>query len=604
MSLFVAPVDDDGIHATSSPRYDASIVHVDDSSCDVWLWVPELHAPKEVQDTTRYVWNSGLQGAEPLRFSQLDPDACYRGLVRLVVGRETLAAQRSSLSVANVRPAPWPDTGTTLKDAVDALPDKPQQGAIEILRSIVLHAASQYRQAGHASLQSWLASTALPTARGDLATPGGFAEAMRHRPSLFAELEYLLPERRMVFLVGGKQSYLPEFIDGFQDYIEARCSDHLKHVIVRFESAAFLHILDKCLTIPPPALAALDCLFASLAFVAASGLKQTTGRFLPGIFTPEMVGNPASFARSYLRDARLHQEHWDCIRDFLSFLSNAATASGITNRITVFLPFYTVEEAINGDDSPRHHLWEGLGALRQRLERQPDDCPQLGLLLAAHDLPIDRATEPLFVRHAVLRIPPLSQAELDELLRLFLGAPAAPATLALLDEYSGGDPWFLFLVLRCLKSTTEQRKGPAVYDTSEDAFAKACDLALSAVRSDGPDENRSSVPQDVRGDVDVYSKNCAEILRQYGGALGTRIVLQAWEHPVSYYARRREIGELDHAWIRTGLVYTQALGETRGDSLESLREYPVYQFCRAGKLPLKFAETALTVARGRRGQKT
>ena len=598
MSLFVAEAEPGGLQVVTAPRLEASIVHLEGDHGIVWLWVSKLHASQIQMDQVQfYVWNSGIEGAAPLKLASLEQNFCYKGLIRLVVAKLTLSAQRSSLSIPNIDPATWPETGGTLQEVIDAIDTAaPQEMTLQILKAIALHTPQNVPLGSLPPLQNWLASTAVSRARADLATPSIFADAMRQRPRLFAELARLVPEQRMVFLLGSKHSYLDEFLDGFQNYIETNCSEELIHVTARFNSDDFRQIHDQCRTLLP--YPELDSLLASLAFAAANGLKQKAGIFPPGILTAEMLGKPVVFARSYLRNATQHDDHWQCIRHFLEFLTSAAQKSGVNRRLTIFLPFDKVEEVINGNDDARRHLWEGLGALRQQLETRPEHCPQLGIVLAVQDLAIDRTTEARFVRR-ILTIPPLSRAELDELLRQFWGSPPDTQELNVIDEYSGGDPWFVFLLLRCLRSHSKANKSVR----GMDAITEVCHLALRAVRADSLDNSLESASSDVQADCNVYLAEGRSILRQYQGELGARIVLNAWEHPESYHAQRREIEKFERAWILTGLVYTQALKATRGDSLTSLHEYPRYQFCRAGKLPLAFAERILTVAKRQRGQK-
>ncbi|MGH9846970.1 MAG: hypothetical protein ACREEM_50380, partial [Blastocatellia bacterium] len=411
-----------------------------------------------------------------------------------------------------------------------------------------------------------------------------------------AELERLVLERRVVILLGSKQSFLKEFLAGFQNDIEQSSTTRLTHVIASFNCEHFRQIHEdwgKHLDLPE-----LDCLFAALAFAAVNGLRSKTGKFLSNFLTAQMIDKPLAFAKPYLRNAVQHDDHWQCVRHFLEFLRNAAQESGIAGEITVFLPFDEVEEVINGNDEARRQLWQGLGALRDQLKTEPEQCPQLGLVLAVPELAIDQMTEPQFVRQ-VLTIPPLSREELSWLLESFWGGPADTKELDAIEEYSGGDPWFVFLLFRCLKAVTETRSRVNKPARGEDAIAEVCQLALKAVCGDSQGDTQKLVPPEVRKACEIYLAECSEILRQYQGELGTRKVLTAWEHPEGYYhAQRRKMDKFELAWILTGLVYTQARGATRVDSLESLHEYPVYQFCRAGKLPLAFAERVLTTARG------
>ena len=175
---------------------------------------------------------------------------------------------------------------------------------------------------------------------------------MRRRPHLFKELAQLVTERRLVLLLGSEKSYLSDFVEGFQDYIqtcECESCEGLTHIRAYLQPEHFQSIYESS-NLLPPQFRIIDCLFASLAFAAANGLKESMGKFVPPVFTPEMVGNPVDFARPYLSKAPLHSDYHECVNDFMNFLNNAAQVSGLNGKITIFLPFYAVEEVINGDE--------------------------------------------------------------------------------------------------------------------------------------------------------------------------------------------------------------------------------------------------------------
>lgn len=568
--------------------------------------MPELTSPPlELNQDSLFVWNEGLAGAtQPQRFAKLDLDCHYKGLVCVAVAPPTLSAQRSTLNVPDIKPAAWPDTDGALQKVLDTIDIAVSQLAEthQMLKAIALYATSQNINLGsELPLQTWLASTAVSTVRAGIATPAVtaradlatlFADTMRDRCHLFAELERLVVERRMVFLLGSRQSGLEEFLEGFQNFVETSRSTQLEHVTVRFSSEHFRQFYERYDT-DLLDYRELDCLLASIAFAAAIGLKEKAGKFPQNYLTPQMLDKPEVFAKFYLKDATQHNDHWQCIRHLMVFLTGAAQEAGIIGKITVFLPFNEVEEIINGDDNARFHLRQGLGALRQQLEMEPDQCPRLGLVLAVQDLAIDLTNEERFLKR-VLTIPPLSREELGKLLQFFWGNPANNEELDVIEDYSGGDPWFVFLLLRCLELVTETRSKVGELGRGKGAITEAYQFALKVVRGDEPDD---SALKDLRAHCDDYLDDCLVILRQYQGELGARKVLNTWKQPANFLTQRREIEKFMRAWIRMGLVYTKARGTPRGGGLESLHEYPVYQFCQAGKLPFAFAERVLTAAR-------
>jgi hypothetical protein len=246
---------------------------------------------------------------------------------------------------------------------------------------------------------------------------------------------------------------------------------------------------------------------------------------------------------------------------------------------------------INGNDEMRRQLWEGLGALRQELTRHPSACPQLGVLLASHSLPLHKA-ETFFVRNSVFQIPPLARDEVDEVLIDYLGQRPSQDVLDTFDKHAGGDPWFVFLLLRCLQAVTDSSTNGKEGQQTQAIMSKACALALSAV-----DQTGGGVPAKVQEEVEEYLQHATHILRLNRGALGSRQVLHAWKVPSGPFGRRQGIDEVHHAWMATGLVYPQAEGALRGVSLNSFKDYPAYQFSPAGDLPYRLAERVLVRAR-------
>jgi hypothetical protein len=404
-------------------------------------------------------------------------------------------------------------------------------------------------------------------------------------------------ERRMVILLGTKQSGLKEFLAGFQKNVESNPDAKFAYVTASFNSADFQQIHEDWkafLDLPE-----LDCLFAALAFAAVNGLMKKTGKVAPSFLTAKMVEKPLDFGRLYLANAGQHKDHWDCIQPFLQFLRKAADEAGIAEKITIFLPFEEVEQLIKGNSEAQRQLWQGLLALRDKLRTEPHGCPPLGLVLAVSELAIDQMTEPQFVRQ-VLTIPPLSRAEVGDLLKSFWGSPPDSEELDAIYSSSGGDPWFVYLLFRCLRAVTEKRTKTNDSVRGESAIEEVCRIAFLAMSADHDDDSTDAgpVPSEVREDCGIYLDECSEVLRQYQGELGTRKVLMAWKNPNSYYhSQRRKMDKFELAWILTGLVYIQGLNAARVDTLESLHEYPLYQFCRAGKLPLEFAERVLAGAR-------
>ncbi|MBK9316419.1 MAG: hypothetical protein IPM55_19575 [Acidobacteria bacterium] len=227
-------------------------------------------------------------------------------------------------------------------------------------------------------LKTWLASTAIPKAKKDLAIFSVFADAVGQRPNLFNELERLVLARRLVILLGGRQSCLKEFLTGFQKNIEQNSATRFTHVTASFNSEHFRQIYEAWNKLLD--LAELDCLFAALAFAAMNGLRNKTGKFIPPYLTTQMLDRPLVFARLYLSNAAQHEDHWQCIHHFLSFLRDAVQAAGI-GEITIFsYPFEEIEEVINGNEEAHRQLWQdGHGSatsLNQNLTnaRQWESC--------------------------------------------------------------------------------------------------------------------------------------------------------------------------------------------------------------------------------------
>lgn len=590
MSLFVAKVEENGIDHIPASHSDATVIHLDDSRNIIWLWVPQLHTAQiESNNGDLFVWNLDFD-EKVVQLSKIASNFLYKGLVRLEVYGPTLSNQRSSLSVPTIEPVTWEDTDENLQQVVDAINPADVSGrTLSILKAIVIQASSQHDDLQNIqSLQTWLASTA-PSRREDLTNPLLFANAMRNRPHLITELALQAKKQRMVILLGSKQSYLEELLEGFEDRIEETYSQELTHVTAHFDSNHFELIYNtyKDIYIYPE----LDSLFAAIAFAAVNGLKRKSGAFLPGIFTVGMFDNPVNFSKAYFKTVKQEErDHWECISHLLEFLTTAAQAAGVAERITIFLPFDRVDKIINGNDSARHHLWEGLRELQQRLEKRPEVFPHLGIILAVEDLAIDRMTEPRFMRRVMI-IPPLSRAEIGNLLGRFWGSPASDEELNQIEDNTGGDPWFLYLLLRCLKVVTEEREKAGNTVRGKDAIGEACTLFLKAINAHTSD--LELVPPDVLSKINNYLEVCKPIL-QSQGSQGANIVLSAWEHGDTEISR--EIGEFERAWIRTGLVYPQDFRETRGETLTSLSAYPLYQFCKAGRLPLVFAKRLLTQA--------
>jgi hypothetical protein len=599
MSFFVASTEASTSYPDSAPRFTAWAIHVDQKRHSVWFWVPELSTLQRPTDQIKlYVWNQLKDAKTPLNFSSVDERFRYSGLVQVEVSKETLSAQRSSLMTEEIEPAPWPNTAKTLQDVIDEInPSQDPNEALRVAKGVVLHLITKYdRLNSLTSLQDWLASIAIPKVNVEIATSVGFEEFMRSRPHLFKELAGLVPERRIVLLLGSRQSYIKEFLEGFQEYIQTKCCERcerLTHVTARFNPSDFQKIFDKS-ALRPRLYRMLDCLLASLALAAVKGLKSITGAFLSDIYTADMVDDPVEFASVYFGRAKQPASYWECVDNFLGFLSAATMKAGLTGKITIFLPFETLEEIINGNDVSHRELWEGLGALRLQLNKDPDTCPELGLIVAANYHPIDVMIGQS-VKFAVLRIPPLSQVELGRLLNLFWGIAPTTEELNLIDKNSGGDPWFVFLTLRCLRAVVESRADLAAPERRLEAITEACTFAHSAVRGD-----LMPLPHNINEDVDIYLKDCGNILQEYRSTPGAIKVLGAWKSPnESYYSRIEEIRQLAPTWIRMGLVFVQAVGQSRGSSLAALSKYPSYQLCPAGDLPYAFAQRLLRTVVGR-----
>lgn len=612
MSLFLALADQNN-RPVAAPRLPAQIVHIDEVHNRVWIWVPELHETtvENVPIGNLRAWNQ-LNGDAPL-FASIKPEDGYRGFLGLQVQRNTLSVQRDRLNISMIKASGWPNDSETLGEILDTLDAKATTpDPLPLLKAVALLCSSNNEDLERSgSLQTWLFSKRRPRRKLELGTPGGFTETVRQRSKLFEELRHLLTERRMVHLLAGRFAYLDEFLEGFESHLKKHDVEGWKYVPARFHKDAFQKIYDSSTILP---FGPLDALLATLAFGAARGLKEWTGHFIKGFFDSAMDGNPVEFAKLYFRETKAGQrgDHWSCISEFLGFLAAAATAAEFSGKVTVFLPFHQIEEVINGIDDMRRNLWEGLGALQRELGKQPNACPQLGVLLAAHCLPLHKA-ETLFMQRSVLQIPPLTRHEVDSLIVDYLGGSPSQEAFETLNNYVGGDPWFLYQVLRCLSTIRfGEAKDP---QELQQAITKACTMAMSAISLNEPeaaataatvsgggvrrsgDTSEPQVPSDVSASLEAYVQVVTDILILNRGALGSKPVLNAWAHPVGGFGMRTGIGEVDQTWLETGLIFIQAQGDQRGDSLTSLRGYPTYQFSQAGQLPLKLAQVAQARAR-------
>jgi hypothetical protein len=617
VSLFLAPADPDG-HPAAEGRLYPKIVQIDDAHSVVWIWVPQLHDSEDEkkQLATFQVW-SELPDAPPGKFAFINPLFGYRGLLRLEVKEQTLAAQGGGLILSNESTVEWPNDGATLKDILDKL-DLKAPTLAPLLRTIAVFCSVHDEEVTlHGSLEAWLLSTPASRPNRKLATPVAFAEYMRSRPQLFDELMGILSQRRMIHLLAGHFSYLDEFLEGFESHLREKHVDRWVYVTAQFEHDAFREIYDNLALFP---LRTLNAVFATLAFGAAKGLKQSAERFIQDLFEPDMDAHPLEFVKIYVRATKAtdHKTHWDCISAFLSFLADAASKADCSGKVTIFLPFHRIEDLINSrSDDMRYHLWQGLSALQRELGKEPQACPQLGVLLAAHSLPLHKA-ETRFISHSVLQIPPLTRSEVDSLISAYVGRQLPKEAFDLFDANVGGDPWFVFQVLRCLSTLMPTIRDTAPPQELTDAIRRACAMVKAAI---GPEEQEvmshsaaaagamgqtgafqgPSIPDDVMESVDTYTERVTDILLHNRGALGSQPVLRGWAQPVGSFGRGSPwFSEIDQTWLATGLIYVEAQGDQRGVSLNSFRSYPTYQFSQAGMLPRRLAEVAQERARGSR----
>jgi len=392
-----------------STQVEITPILFDEVSRLLWIWVPAFQT-KTSSPEELILWNPEVAQTGAIDLASMDPRLVYRGLVGLRISSAAVKEHRAQMAGPALDAAPWPSGLNSLREVVDAIPaNEPNSSSSSLVKSVVLCIVTPQRSYKPTEeLSLWLEHTAVPTAELSLGTNSGFAASMTYRPALFKELADIVKTRRIVFLLGGPYSYVSEFIDGFCQYILVEEQSSVKHVVVKYDVRAFGDLCQSNVAKMLP-YHHLDCLFASIAYCAVKRMRPS-GTEIRGFFTAEMAGAPQKFAELYLKKATQHRNQWDSTRHFLGFLTGALKKSEFNGHLTIMLPFDSIAEVINGEDGEgvRPHLWEGLGALREKFANERDSVPGLGLVFTAPRLALDDTVEDKLLRHSILVLPALS----------------------------------------------------------------------------------------------------------------------------------------------------------------------------------------------------
>lgn len=563
MALIVAPQDAfDG--PSDDNRFECDVIYVDHENTNLWVWIKEFPQDENLLvDAKPLIWVSKA-GTEalPVPIAPLDAKFQYRGIARIVIAAKTWQQHCRNLSPADTIAAEIP-SGTNLKDFVDNA--SPPNFAIvnAVVRQAVIRLAALLDRG---SLADFLKDTSIGPALGTLP---GFSEAMKTRPKLFAELATIVEEKRMVLLLSGRNGFLSEFCQGFKTYLGSP-DLKAKEVVVAFQEDTFIKISNARFTGYLGPYAPLECLFATMAYLAERELKGLELHFR---------GSPESYALNFFK---YPANHLGCVDHFLNYLQGMLNAKQKRKRITVFFPFDSIEVVMNGNEAVRQQLWEAMQALYMALPRFKR--LKVGIVVSATGFPPQMAFDAAAVRSCALRVPALSSEELMALVASFLGHPPTPDEFGAVDRYTGGIPWFVYLVFCCAMRT---KRG----------IVDACKMAENAI-----DHRIQSEPGTPEGflvsELDLYRQELVPGFRSHMSAgLGSSAFFQRWVIPGERPPPDRPLNEQQVAWIDSGLMATEGLRHSRGESISSLVQYPAFRLSVAGTLPKKFADTVIMEAR-------
>jgi hypothetical protein len=558
----------------------ANVLYVDRTTRRCWLWLP----PDIGNDN--FVGIKSDSGIERFEIDHIQRKTTDGQLTYLVLEEHQLTFLEASHDFAAIsrRPTVFPKIAHE-KSAHDLVHDNlPDMYGVRM----VAWFASGLATLAESPLVETLKGIAIEVI---VAAHDQSKRAVRRDQRLFSELIKAIEERRLVFVLGGRKSGVSEFLGQFKEILPTQSSNGT-HLTADFNGVIFSEI--SAVVRSSALMNGLNCepditsLFITLAYAAYLGLlgSDTAKKDSLALYVPRKAGDHCEqFVLAYLHKLSLIGSDSDPqVQAFIQFIGGMMKAAGRANTLTVilsisgFADWLREKRARDKASDIERSLWRALKSFtlaNYDAAGQPRPgssmytfSDSIGIVVEIHRLAVAELAEG-FCRHSVLIIPPYSDDELSRLWEQQVNVPATDDVLRYLREQTGGAPWFVQLLLRCVDASTAGTPTARLKDAAATA---------RAILSGQPIVPTGGSLEVAKTDWDMYYEDLRECLSKARLERNTLSLLNdASTRPV----RNNPNSRLPD-WLESGLIWVRP-GLT-GYSLRAFENYPMIRTCPRGAL--------------------
>ncbi len=449
---------------------------------------------------------------------------------------------------------------------------------------------------------------------------------LKNRPHLFKELTEALQRNPVVFLVGGENSGVEKFIEGFQSHV--RDTTNGIEIDATFDLTVLKEVMTFLAQVSDPqrfedgdrflvdSFQKLTAILSTLAYQACNELfsqQERKGKIGEHWIPRDALDSPKQFAFFYEYQAGLVLQRFtpwrggsayklsdklQCVEHFLWVLHASVKEVHSTVTITVFLPFEKLAEELLRDRKPATTTTEDsqdyyqpalelVMTLRKARQEQFKSFQNLGVLIKAPTVRSGMDDRNL-LQQAVMVVPALDSGEIREVFARAFAVDSGAGVISdevvqQLEKATSGEPWYLSLIVDEIGNSGQLQW------TAEQVSRKVTD-AIKEVRAAIADAHKISEADAagslLKSEVLVYFEYLKRTLRSGDIA---RPVMQWWRNPER--VTPCQVPEVAK-WVEVGLGRFFPHKPPRQSTLRAFAMYPQFSIGRASELAYAMA-TAL-----------